>query len=181
MAEKNKQKHWELLETWENMQMLLADVDNYPFHFSTLMEIALADDHKHSWRAAWIADKIHDKLPELFLPYREKIIEKLNTGLSQGSKRHFLKLLSLNEIPEQHYSFLLDFCIETLTSAKDPPAIRVHAMQILYNISELESDFKPELLAIIEHELEYHSTAGISSRGSKIVKKLRKQIEKTGY
>jgi len=77
-------------------------------------------------------------------------------------------------------SFLLDFCIENLTSAKEPPAIRVHAMQILYNISEIERDFKPELLAIIEHELEYHSTAGISSRGLKIVKKLRKQIEKTG-
>jgi len=89
MAEMDKQKHWELLESWENMQLLIADLENYPAHFSVLMEIALADEHKHSWRAAWIADKIHDKLPELFLPYREKIIEKLNTGLSQGSKRHF--------------------------------------------------------------------------------------------
>jgi hypothetical protein len=51
-------------------------------------------------------------------------------------------------------------------------------MQILYNISEIETDLKAELLAVVEHEMEYHSTAGILSRGSKLANKLRNQISK---
>lgn len=70
---------------------------------------------------------------------------------------------------------MLDFCIHHFTTAEEPIAVRVHAMQILYNISETEPDFKPELIHIIEHELEYHSSAGIKSRGGKLLKKLRKE------
>jgi hypothetical protein len=48
-------------------------------------------------------------------------------------------------------------------------------MQVLYGISENEPDFKPELIQIIEQEMEYRPTPGIISRGSKLLKKLRKQ------
>jgi hypothetical protein len=65
--------------------------------------------------------------------------------------------------------------MKTLTSAKEPLAVRVHAMQILYNISEKEPDLKPEILAIFEHVMENHSSPGIISRGKKLVQKLRKQ------
>lgn len=142
------------------------------------MEIALADEHKNSWRAAWMADKIHEKNPGIIVPFIEKMIAKLDDNLSQGSKRHFLKLLSLHEIPEKHFGFLVDFCFAALGSAKEPPAIRVHAMQILYNISEKEIDLKPELLAVIEHEMEFHGTAGIKSRGSKLAVKLERCLKK---
>ncbi|MCF6332211.1 MAG: hypothetical protein L3J11_02920 [Draconibacterium sp.] len=82
----------------------------------------------------------------------------------------------MNEIPENQFCFLVDYCLNALTSAKEPPAVRVHAIQILYNISEIETGLKPEILAVIKHEMEYHSTAGIISCGSKLAKKLRNQI-----
>jgi hypothetical protein len=81
----------------------------------------------------------------------------------------------MNEIDEEYFGFLVDFCLDKLSSDKEPPAVRVHAMQILYNISEKVPELKPELIAVIEHEMTYHSTAGILSRGSKLVKKLQKQ------
>ena len=68
--------------------------------------------------------------------------------------------------------------MNTFTSAKEPIANRVHAMQILYNISDEEPELKPELLEIIQHEIEYHPTPGIRSRGTKLAKKLQKQINK---
>jgi len=48
-------------------------------------------------------------------------------------------------------------------------------MQILYNISEKEPELKPELIDVIENEMELHPTPGILSRGKKILKKLHEQ------
>ena len=166
----------EILDSWENLALVVREIGNHPELFSGLMEIALYHPNQKTWRAAYLADKIHDDYPELILPYIELIIKQLTAETNSSKKRHFLKLLSMNDIPENHFGFLVDYCLEKLTSAKEPPAVRVHAMQILYNISEKEPDLKPEILAIIEHEIEYHATAGIISRGSKLVKKLKIQV-----
>lgn len=166
----------ELIDSWENLAFAIREIEQHPELFSTLMEIALYNPVKKSWRAAYLVDKIHDDYPELLLPFIEPVIDQLKTENNTSKKRHFLKLLSMNKIPSEHYGFLVDYCINALTSAKEPPAVRVHAMQILYNISEKETELKPEILAIIEHEMEYHATAGILSRGSKISRKLRNQL-----
>jgi predicted nucleic acid-binding OB-fold protein len=69
-------------------------------------------------------------------------------------------------------AILLNFCIEVFTNAAEDIAVRVHAMQILFNIARKEPDFAGELIELIEHEMEYHGSAGISSRGRKLLKRL---------
>jgi hypothetical protein len=63
-------------------------------------------------------------------------------------------------------------------SASEPAAVRVHSMQVLYHISESEPAFKPELLAVIEHETELHSTAGIRSRAKRLAKMLMNSMKR---
>jgi hypothetical protein len=125
-----------------------------------------------------MVDKINDQSPDLIVPYIPALIDKLSKLNDLGKKRHFLKLISMHEIPEDKTGFLANFCLASLSSA-EPPAVRVYAMQVLFNISEIEWDFKPELLEIIEQELEFRPTPGIVSRGSKLLKKLRVQISQS--
>lgn len=168
----------ELIDSWENLDFLVREISINPELFSELMEIALYNPAQKTWRAAYLAEKIHDEYPELLLPYLGKMIQQLKVEENSSKKRHFLKLLSMNQIPEKQYSFLMDYCLNTFDSDKEPPAVRVHAMQILFNISEEEPELKPEILAIIEHETEYHATAGIRARGLKLAEKLHRQINK---
>lgn len=170
----NKEEIFELIDSWDNLEILIAEIGNNPEYFDLLMDITLNSTDKNSWRAAYIADKIHDNNPELIYPYLKTIISILKTLKDLSKKRHFLKLLSMNDLPKNQFGFLVDFCLNTLSSS-EPPAVRVHAMQILFNISETEPELKPELIQIIEQEIEYRSTAGIISRGTKILNKLRKQ------
>jgi hypothetical protein len=165
----------ELLDSWDNLNIIKQEAVNSSVHFDLLMEIALNHTKKRSWRAAYVVDQIHDNHPELVRPFLSKMVKKLEVEKNHSKKRHFLKLISMNEIQEKDIGFLFDFCMETLTS-EEPPAVRVHAMQILYNISEKQPGLKPELLAVIQHEMEYHSTAGIISRGKRITRKLERQI-----
>ena len=172
----NREELKELLDRWENLPVLMREIEQNPGMFHLLMEIALYDDWSKSWRAAWLADKIHERFPEVILPYLAEMTERLKVLGDSGKKRHILKLISMHAIPEKDQGFLLDYCLNALVSAKEPPAVRVHAMQILFNLTKSEPDLRPEILAVIEHEMEYHATPGILSRGKKLVKQLREGL-----
>ncbi len=170
-----RQELLEILESWENLAVMIKLISENSEIYNTLMEIALYDPTEKSWRAAYMFDKINDSYPDLILSYMDKIVEQLEKETNSSKKRHFLKIISMKPLSEKYFGFLVNYCLETFSSV-EPPAVRVHAMQILYNISETEKDLKPELLSVIEHEMEYHATAGILSRGRKLVQKLQKQI-----
>lgn len=162
----------ELLEAWENLGMVMNEIISEPANYKNLVDITLTSNNPKSWRAAWLMDKINDQAPDLIINYIPEIIEQLKVEKSDGKKRHLLKLISLKEIPDEYLGFLTDFCIAIFTSSKEPIAVRVHAMQILGNIAMKEPDLKPEIILIMEHEMENHGSAGIVSRCKKILKKL---------
>lgn len=167
----------ELIESWENLQYLVPDIARNPEYYKLLIEVAFYDTNPKSWRAAYLLDSINDLDPGLLRPFLSEMIEQVQIEKSTSKKRHFLKLISLNDLTKEQQGYLFDFCIETLTSEKEPVAVRVHAMQILCNIAENEPALIPEIVLVIENEMENHSTAGIISRGNKLVQKLRRQIK----
>ena len=171
-----KEELIEIIVSWENLPLVIHGFKNHPENFSVLAQVAMQSNHPKSWRAAWLMDKIHEKNPDLVTPFIPDMIQKIKTEDNAGKKRHFLKLISINSIPSEHQGFLFDYCLKAFTSAKEPLAVRVHAMQILYNISEKEPELKHEILAVIEDEMENHSSAGIISRGRKLAGKLKEQL-----
>ncbi|MDP3434554.1 MAG: hypothetical protein Q8T04_16560 [Bacteroidota bacterium] len=161
-----------LILSWENIALVVQHISIFPENLDRLMSIALNDQLDKSWRAMYLAEMIHEKHPELILPFLPLMTEFLLTTQNASKKRHLLKLISLHDIPEEKMALLLNFCIEEFTNPEEPIAVRVHAMQILFNIAQKEPDFTGELINLIEHEIEYHGSAGISSRGRKLLKKL---------
>lgn len=161
-----------LIQSWENLALLVRSIADYPEHLDVLMTHGFDDSQPENWRAIWMVDKIHEKHPELVIPYLPAMTDFLLTTQNAGKKRHLLKLISLHDIPEEKMAIMLNYCFDAFTSADEPVAVRVHAMQILFNIALKEPDFANELISLIEHEIEYHGSAGISSRGGKLLKKL---------
>jgi len=166
----------DLINLWENLSYLQIEIVRNPELYKMLTEIAFYDENPKTWRAAYLIDKINDSYPELLRPFLNEMIEQLKIEKSESKKRHFLKLISMNDLPQEQQGFLTDFCINVFTSNKEPVAVRVHAMQVLFNISDKQPDLKSEILIIIEHEMENHFSAGILSRGNKLAQKLRSQI-----
>jgi hypothetical protein len=161
-----------MIQSWENLALLVRYIADYPEHLDVIVTKALDDSQPENWRAAWMVDKINDKHPEMVLPYLPMMTNFLLTTNNSGKKRHLLKLISLHDIPEEKIAVLLNYCIDVFSNAVEPVAVRVHAMQILFNIAQKEPDFTGELIDLIEHEIEYYGSAGIASRGGKLLKKL---------
>ena len=175
-----KEEIFELILSWENLPLLIAEAEKDPGYLPILLDIAISNQHPKSWRAAWVADKVHDRHPEWITPYLPQMIRQLRSHPSDAIKRHFLKFISLHEVPVRHHPFLMDYCLDRFTSSDEPVSVRVYAMQILCNIAEREPDFKPELRSIIEHEMELHPTPGILSRGKRLMKQLTKKSTRYG-
>lgn len=165
-----------LLESWDYFELLLQELKAQPSLLPSFMELAINNTQKNGWRALYIVDKLNDCHPDWIEPYVPKMIERLQIETHHGKKRHILKLISQNKVRKEFSGFLLDYCLGVFTSSSEPVANRVHAMQILYYISETEPELKPELLEIIQREIEFHPTPGIRSRGAKLAKKLFQQI-----
>lgn len=163
----------DLLLSWENMPLIAGYMCEHPDDLESLVRLALDDCQTPNYRAIWMVEKVHDQRPDLVLPFLPAMTEFVLRTKNSGKKRHILKLISLHPIPDENLSLMLDFCIGTFTNAAEEIAVRVHAMQILYNIAEKEHDFANELIDLIENEIEYHGSAGIASRGNKLLKKLR--------
>ena len=173
-ATMKEQQMMELIDSWENLNFLMHEIIHNHENISVLAQIALYGTQPKSWRAAWLMDKIHEKEPSLIRPLIPQIIEQLKVEKSEGKKRHLLKLISLNPLPGESLGFLTDYCISVFTSSKEPIAVRVHAMQVLHNIALFEPELKSEICAIMEHEIENHPSAGLESRGRKLLKSLAK-------
>ena len=167
-----EQQMMELIDSWENLNFLMHEITHNPENIPVLAQIALYGTRPKSCRAAWLMDKIHEKEPSLIRPLIPQMIEQLKVEKSEEKKRHLLKLVSLNSLPGESLGFLTDYCISVFTSSKEPIAVRVHAMQILHNIALLEPELKSEICAIMEHEIENHPSAGLGSRGRKLLKSL---------
>jgi hypothetical protein len=163
-----------MIQSWENLALMVRHISDHPEYLDLLFEKTRDDSMPENWRAAWMIDKIHEKHPELVKKYIPEITAFAMTTKNTGKKRHLIKLISLNEIEEDNMGRLLNFCLDVFTNAAEPVAVRVHAMQVLYNIATKEPAFSGELIELIENEIELHNSPGLSSRGKKLLVKLRK-------
>jgi hypothetical protein len=170
----NETELFELIQSGENVPLIARYISDHPEFMETLMTILLKDGEDTSWRAAWITDKIHETMPEIVVPYLPVLTKFALITKDTGKKRHILKLISLYPVPDENMSELLDLCLNFFTNPAEPVAVRVHAMQVLFRITEKEPEFSGELIDLIEHEIEFHGSAGISSRGKKLLRKLYK-------
>jgi hypothetical protein len=154
---------------------LVGMLDQKPGLFDDLVSLYLTNEEPVSRRAVWAVDYFSEKHPGYLLPYIESITEHLPRFVHNGLKRHSLRMLARSPLPEKNLALLMNHCFDFLTSQIEPPAVKVHAMEILYRISCREPDMKRELADSIEWRIREESD-GFRSRASRILKKLYQEM-----
>ncbi len=150
-----------------------------PLIFDELWTIALSEELPINWRAAWAIKGIWEESPELVSPHLSNMRRALANIKQDGVKREFLKMISENPLPddEEELGILLKYCFDWLASPMEPIAVRVHSMEILFQISAQIPEIIPELKTTIEVAMQ-EGSAGMVSRGRKILKALQKAEKK---
>jgi len=164
----------------ENSLRIVSHIGNDSERFAELMDCFFAEtqDYRVPQRAAHTVSLSFDKQPDLILPYREKLIQKLkNPDLKSSLKRNILRILQFTSIEENQMGNLYEICFEFLLNPKEAIAVRAFSMGILYNISYYFPELKPELKTAIESVLdEPQPSPGVRSKANHILKKLYTEL-----
>jgi hypothetical protein len=147
-----------------------------PELFDDLIRIYLKDQEPISRRAAWVADVVSEKYPDLLYPYVEDIVKGLKSFTHDGMKRESLKMITHSVLPKQHLGQLINICFDWLTSGKESIAVKMFSMEILYQISQQEKELKQELADSIEWRMQ-EEAPGFQSHGRKLLKQLYRELE----
>jgi len=147
-----------------------------PDLFHELMMLFFKDKEPVSRRAAWVADLVSEKHPELVDPYVDEIVSRLKSFTHDGMKRESLKMLIHGPLPKEKLGLLISVCFDWLTSGKESVAVKMFSMEILYRISQQEPDMKQELADSIEWRMQ-EETPGFRSHGKKLLKLLNSELQ----
>jgi hypothetical protein len=100
------------------------------------------------------------------------IINGLLTTKDGSLKRHFTRILCRYQIPVEYMSAVIDRSFGLL-SPSEPVSVRVFAMQLLFNISNVIPELKGELIIVLEQLVEEGGSAGFINRSGRLLRQLR--------
>ncbi|MCX6255696.1 MAG: (deoxy)nucleoside triphosphate pyrophosphohydrolase [Bacteroidia bacterium] len=155
-------------------EWVAASAIENPAIFMKLYEYSFSSDKHLSFRASWTLSKVCDRYPDLIYPYLPQIVDSLGKIDNESTLRSFLRILSLSDpekINPRQQGILADFCFNLLHSGFSAIAVKAYSMEILYKLvliyPELANELSTSILILMEE-----GSAGISSRGRMILKKL---------
>lgn len=152
-------------------------VSQKPDIFNDIFEIYLLNEEPVSRYAAWVADTYSEFHPGCEKNYLERVILALASFRHDALKRHGLRMLSRNPLPEEPYlGLLVKHCFEWLVSPQEAVAVKVFSMEILYAVSRAEPALKHELADSIEWRISEEKPA-FKNKAAKILKKLYSETE----
>ncbi len=169
-----------LLSSWENLWVVKNNRVDLTPDLPMLMEIALEGRDHLSWRAAWVADKLTSRKPDLISPYLGMLVESFPTLAHTGKKRQFLRMISSCPVDPEVAGFLFDHSQQMLFDPREPVAVKAYAMQILFNISEDQQELKPEVVETLRQVMEMYPESGIQARCKNLIRKLIREPSRRG-
>ena len=158
----------------EYAKTVVSKIEGNPELFDGLWQSIYDSDTRKANYAAWFIDKCCEKQPQLVEGKQAEIIAYLPKALRTGIQRSLLRVLLRYSIPEESESELVEFCFNSLQSAQIPVAVKVHAMQHIYNLSFKYPELVIELVPVIEQQIPL-SSVGFRSRSAKLLKAIRKR------
>jgi hypothetical protein len=144
--------------------------------FAEIYKLIFCDNPQIAWHAAWVLDHVSEAEPDKLEPYVPELIDHLPKLKSSSLKRHFTRMLSRHKIPEDRLGLLIDNLYNLLSPA-EAIAVRVFAMQTLYNIVLSEPELQSELISVIESILEDENSPAIISRGKRVLRLLNPVVQ----
>lgn len=145
-----------------NTDLIAAYIGDDETLFRELIDLTFNGNPPVPQRAAWVITAITDKYPWIIKPYISKIIDKLPEFSHPSLPRNLLRVLGRIDLPLKKTGKLYDYCYKCLIDKKNPVAIRVNAMQVLFNIAIKEPDLINELKLVIESQFDEASIGFIA-------------------
>lgn len=157
---------------------LVSLVKQRPELIEWVIDLLKNGQKAEAMKASWLLTHLWDADQSFFIEIQNQIIEAVLSTSDDSVRRNLLRMIDGFSLSEDQQGMLFEPCLEWMVSEKYAVAVRANAMQILYRIALREPDLIPELEQQISSLMDY-SSAGIRSRGKKILSSFRKRLQTT--
>lgn len=141
-----------------------------------LLNVFFESEYRISQRAAMVVGDLGTRFPNVLKPYELKFIEKIKEKeIHDALIRNIVRIWQDFDLENDYLGEYYGICYDFLNDNSKAIAIKVFSMQVCYRVCLVYPELKEELIFIIEENLKKYSnqSAGILSRGNKILKKLK--------
>jgi hypothetical protein len=148
-------------------------IEGNPGSLRDMLDLCFLEKYPLSMRAARVAQLYCEAHPEEIYPFLDEVVEKTIGSHIGGVRRNFLKIfadfIDINKITDP--GPLLNTCFEWLLDRSLTPAIKIHAMGVIYKLGLKEPVLLQELAATIEIIMD-ESEISMKTCGRKMLKKV---------
>lgn len=155
-----------------NSDRIARAVGNDPKEFKKIIDIIYNGTPPLPQRAAWLLSIINKQQPELLKPYINKFINDIESFKVDALRRNMAVVLASHSIPKASQGKLIDTCYRFILSPDEVVAVKVHAMQIIANLTKEHPELKEELKAVIRDQLD-KNTAAFAARAKAVMKQIK--------
>ena len=130
--------------------------------------------HEFRSKQAGALSNIGEKHPEMFLPYHQLLLDKLQEKQSHNSiRRNIVRMYQFIEIPPEYEGNFYDLAMLYLLNPNEAIAVRAFSMRICENIALKYPELIPELIQAVESVVPNGSN-GLKNRAGHVLKNLFK-------
>lgn len=152
------------------IKKLAQGVCNNPNRLKLIIDTFLSTDLRTTQKCAHVLSFVSESCPKQLIPFVARLVDVLHREPSVAVKRNIVRILQNQSIPTSEQGRLADICFKFLLG-QEPIAVKVFSMTILHNLCKEYPEMSNELRIVIEDLME-HGSAGILSRGKKILASL---------
>lgn len=148
-------------------------LEDHPESFPEMLALCFLEKYPLSMRASRVVQLYCEKNPASLYPYLEETIDRVLLSKIDGVKRNFVKVfaefIDLERL--QDPGKLLNACFEWLQDPGQKPALRIHAMALIFKLAGKEPELLHELKITLEL-IDEQSEISIRTCAGKMLKRI---------
>ncbi len=150
---------------------MISFLESHPECFDEAIELAISDEEKLCWRAAWLLWSVMAKNDPRIHPHVDKMI-KVIAFKEDGHQRELVKILSNMKLNEEQEGRLFNICMNLWESLGKTPSIRHTAFKFIIKTAKKYPELKSEIEFLTqEHYLETLSP-GVKNSIARLIKEI---------
>ena len=166
-------KHLEIENSKANWQVVLDYVGSDANRFRAVTELFITGERHIVQRIGQPFGTIAEKHPHFLFPHIPQLIAYLKTNPIDAVKRNVMRSFQWIELPEEFVGEIFDIGMLFLKTQSEPKAIKVFSLTVLRQICERYPELTNEVIFQLEILMKGDESAGVLSRGTKEMQKLK--------
>lgn len=148
---------------------MIAFLEAHPEYLQEAFTLAISDEPRFSWRAAWLLWSCLKENDPRIQDYIKDIVNSVGEK-ADNHQRELLKIISLVDLDDESEGFLFDTCMTIWEQIHKQPSVRITAFKFIIKMAKKYPDLAHEIGFLTQERYLDTLSPGIREAVSRMIK-----------